>query len=128
MQLMSREERAAVAPQFKSYATVYNDFLRKEVFKLVSKDKCYEIFKEVDLPDKDEFEKLHKQMSSYITYKFNRTKKELVYNRLQLLTRTDLLEGPQYILAVLNKIKIQKEMFVLDLELGQEVPIPDVLS
>ena len=102
--------------------------MQTEVTRLVSQDKCYEIFKEVDLPTKDEFEKFHKQMNSYITYKFNRTKKELVYNRLELICRTSLLEGPQYIIAVINKIKVSKEMFVLDLELGQEVPVPDVLS
>ena len=107
---------------------MYTDFLQTEVTRLVSQDKCYEIFKEVDLPTKDEFEKFHKQMNSYITYKFNRTKKELVFNRLELICRTSLLEGPQYIIAVINKIKVSKEMFVLDLELGQEVPVPDVLS
>lgn len=67
-------------------------------------------------------------MSNYFAYKFDKTRKEMVYNRLELITKMTMVQGPQYIVAVLERIKMSKQLFVLELEQGREVLIPKVLS
>lgn len=57
-----------------------------------------------------------------------KTKKELIYNRLDVILKTHMLQGPQFIVTLIYKIKILKELFVLDLEQGHEVHIPNQLS
>jgi hypothetical protein len=94
---------------------------------LCTRDRCIDIFKDVKMK-KDDFEKLHKQMNNHISYKFMKTKKELIFNRLDVILKTNMLQGPQYIIVLIQRIKTLKELFVLDLEQGHEVHIPDSLS
>lgn len=75
-----------------------------------------------------DFERLHQQLSNFACYKFLRTRKELTFERLDIITRTGFVQGEQYITCVLQKYKIQKELFILNLEKGHEVVIPPALS
>jgi hypothetical protein len=72
---MSPEERCCMHQKFKTFAELYNDFLQKEVVSITKKDKCPEIFKDIDVHLKDDFEKLHINMSNYYEYKFERARK-----------------------------------------------------
>ena len=81
----------------------------------MSRNRSSDIFKDLDL-NIEEFEKLSKNMNNYFAYKFDKSRKELVHNRLELITKMTMLVGPQYIIAVLERIKISKQLFVLELE------------
>lgn len=63
---------------FKTFAEIYNDFLQKEILEICKKDKCPEIFRDIDNHLKDDFEKLHINMSNYYEYKFERNKRNQV--------------------------------------------------
>ena len=112
--------------KFKTYAEVLTDFLARELLKLTPQDKCIDIFRNMNTHT--DFEKLHQQLSNFACYKFLRTSKKLTFERLDIITRTGFVQGEQYITAVLQKYKIQKELFILNLENGHEVVIPPVLS
>jgi len=88
--------------KFQTYADILTDFLAKEMILLAGRDKCLDIFRDIDLY-RDDFEKLHKQMNNFIQYKFLRVRNELTYNRLDLISRTGFLHGPQYIVCILKK-------------------------
>lgn len=72
---MSPEERCCASNNFKTFAEIYNDFLQNEVTNICKKDKCPEIFKDIDSHLKDDFEKLHINMTNYYEYKFERAKR-----------------------------------------------------
>ena len=109
------------------FIALYNDFLKQEILKLSGKNTVTHIFKDFEVKN-DEFEKLHKEMNNYIQYKFMRARKNLIQNRLDMISKMSLLSAPQNIICVLERIKIQKQMFVLELEQGKEVIIPRNLS
>lgn len=67
-------------------------------------------------------------MTNYYQYKFERAKKLQVLSRIDLITKLPLLQGQQYITAILTKYKITKEIFVMDLELGHSIQIPKLLQ
>jgi hypothetical protein len=62
-----------------------------------------------------------------VNYKHQKKFKSDHYNKLVLLQKFGVLAGVNYIVAALTKIRLQKEMFVLDLEMGHEVFIPKEL-
>jgi hypothetical protein len=45
-----------------------------------------------------------------------------------MMINMKLITGPRYIEAILKKIELVKDLFVMDLELGEEVEIPRELS
>ena len=51
-------EQESLKNDYQSYAQVLTDFLGKEVTKIVSKDKCIDIFKDFNTDNKDGFAKL----------------------------------------------------------------------
>ena len=81
------------------------------------------MFRNIDLY-RDEFDKLNQQMCNFVSNKFLRKRKEIIFQRLDIIAKTGFLHGPQYIMCMLQKSKIQKESFGLQLELGREVEIP----
>ena len=118
---------SAIFLKYKTYAELFTDFLAREVVGISKKDTVIDIFKDIDL-FRDEFEKLSKTMSSFASYKFLKQRKDRIFERLDIISRTGFLDGCQYILCVLKKISLKKELFVLDLEQGREVSIPIILS
>jgi predicted house-cleaning noncanonical NTP pyrophosphatase (MazG superfamily) len=81
--------------------------LLKEIVKLCGKNKVTHLFKDFEVKN-DEFEKLHKEMNSYVQYKFKKARKNLIFNRLEMISKMSLLGAPQNIVCVLERIKIQK--------------------
>ena len=51
-----------------------------------------------------------------------------VLNRLSLITRSQFIRGPHYIVCILHRIKIERQLYVLQIEQGLEVRIPLALS
>ena len=60
--------------------------------------------------------------------KIMRQEKQALFSKLNLLIKLRLLEGPLYIYSLFELIKLQKQLFVLELELGKETAIPIWLS
>ena len=54
--------------------------------------------------------------------------KIIQYNTLSMMINLKLINGPRYIEAILKKISLVKDLFQMDLELGEEVIIPSELS
>tara|TARA_B110000285_G_C15108765_1_gene609715 strand:- start:681 stop:1040 length:360 start_codon:yes stop_codon:yes gene_type:complete len=105
----------SVNPKFNNAEKVREAFIVHEATTLCTRDRVIDIFKDVKMK-KDDFEKLHKQMNNHISYKFMKTKKELIFSRLDIILKSNILQGSQYIITMIQKIKILKELFVLDLE------------
>ena len=49
------------------------------------------------------------------------------YNQIKLLISFNCLKGIHYVRAALMKLKLAKEIFILDMEQGREIYIPDEL-
>ena len=79
--------------KYKSYSDLYTEFLAKEVRRIANKDKVLDLFKDLDL-FRDEFEKLSKTMSNFASYKFLKQRKDCIFTRLDLISRTGFLQGP----------------------------------
>ena len=77
----------------------------------------------------DEFENVIKdQKKERFRRRIVREEKKGLLNRLQLIIRLRIIEGPLIIVAMLEVIKIQKNILVLNLEQGQETLIPPELG
>ena len=64
----------------------------------------------------------------FVCYKFRKKLKQIQYNTLNMMINMKLINGPRYIESILKKLEIVKEIFLMDLELGEEVLIPRELS
>lgn len=102
---------------------VRSDFLGNEIKRLCGKNLTMDMFKELESSHS-----LDALFNNHIAYKFDRTRKVTASERLELICRTSLLEGPQYVQALLQKIQLQREVLVLDLEQGMECALPSSLS
>ena len=56
--------------------------------------------------------------------KIAKTEKKTLYNKIMLLVKLRVLAGPLLIFALLECIKLCKQILSLDLEMGREVVIP----
>lgn len=54
--------------------------------------------------------------------------RQIMSTKLSLLMNLKMLQGLLYIQAIQKKLQINKEMLILELEQGNEVLIPKVLS
>lgn len=89
-----------INPKFKNDENVRQAFIVNEATTLCTRDRVIDIFKDVKMK-KDDFEKLHKQMNNHISYKFMKTKKELIFSRLDIILKSNILHGPQYIIIMI---------------------------
>ena len=78
--------------KYKTYAEVMNDFLANEVQNFANRDKCFDMFPELDL-FRDEFEKINHTMRNYSQYRYFRKRKERALARIDLILRTGFLQG-----------------------------------
>lgn len=69
----------------------------------------------------DFIESVQKSMEFYIQYKSVRSRERNIANNIKLVMQLGLIKGPQFIIAMLKYIEIQKKLFVLELEQGKEV-------
>ena len=66
--------------------------------------------------------------NSYVHYKFRKIQIMQELNRVRMLLKLSMTEGPIYILCLLKVIAFTKDLFVLELEKGIEVKIPGKLG
>lgn len=93
LQNKDKDHQPELNPKYKTKEDVRKAFIAQEATTLCTRDRCIDIFKDVKMK-KDDFEKLHKQMNNHISYKFMKTKKELIFNRLDVILKTNILQGP----------------------------------
>ena len=67
-------------------------------------------------------------VNSYVHYKFKKIQILQDLNRVRMLLKLSMTEGPIYILCLLKVIAFTKDLFVLELEKGIEVKIPGKLG
>ena len=104
-----------------------NKTKEKEIVKILEKEQCLDIFKDAVVDKKTELFK-DSNHQQFIKYKFKRKGREIQYNKIKLFMNMKLIGGIVYCKALLKRIQIAKELFVLEIEQGQEVLIPSDLS
>ena len=85
------------------------------------------IFRDLD-KENDIIKKVQNQMSFVREYLMIMNAEKKVANRIMLFLSLGLINGIQRIFCLLRLIDIQKRVFVLELEQGQEQNIPLLLS
>jgi hypothetical protein len=106
-----------------------NDFLRKEVHRLVGTKRAGDLFKATPTDDGCGFESVQAEMASNaIQTKLQMKHCNLILQRLRMVARLRLAHGPRFILCCLERIRLEKRLFGLALEMGAEVLIPRCLS
>ena len=68
------------------------------------------------------------EVTKYTRYKFRKTYLQQHLNRVQMILNLNMAEGPIYILCILKKLHLHKELFCNELERGKEVKIPQILN
>ena len=66
--------------------------------------------------------------NKFIKYKFAKRSRELAYDKIKLLMSMGLVSGGIYAKCILFKIKLAKELMILDIEQGKEFHLKDDLS
>lgn len=64
---------------------------------------------------------------SFVHYKFRKIMIKQELNRIRMLIKLNMTEGPIFILCLLKVIQYTKDLFILELEKGIEVKIPNHL-
>lgn len=64
---------------------------------------------------------------SFVHYKFRKIMIKQELNRVRMMVKLNMTEGPIYILCLLKVIQYTKDLFILELEKGIEVKIPSYL-
>ena len=85
--------------------TMNLEFIEKELKFLLNRNQCDHIFRDRFLGNNDDMEKLNKEMNSYISYKFKTQCIDLTKTRLNLFGKIKCLQGPQYIVCLLENMK-----------------------
>jgi hypothetical protein len=60
--------------------------------------------------------------------KIKKTEKKQFYSRIQLLIKLRVMKGPLFVHCLLEGIRLSKEIFLAELEMGREVVIPQELN
>jgi len=98
-----------------------------QIAEAVNKNRIDHIFK--DLVRKTEHREFRNEdVTEYVKYKFKKTTLEQQLARIKMIHRLGLSQGPIYVICLLRIISLHKQLFVIALEQGREVPIPDILS
>lgn len=74
------------------------------------------------------FDRVNNSMHNYAEYKIIHNKKLKIYNCLKVIVNMKMCKGQQFLFCMFHKIRVAKELFLLDLEQGNEVRIPPELS
>lgn len=98
-----------------------------QIKEILRKDKVMEIFKDV-MVNKAESLFSNQNIATFVAHKFKRKINQIRYAQINLFINLRLISGPRYIEALLARIRLSKEMFLLDLQQGMEVLIPRELS
>jgi hypothetical protein len=93
---------------------------------LFDKTKCCDVFNDVIVDDIQMYEQRSGRVK--LQMKFKRMQMTSQLTKVKFMLGVGGLTDLFYLKAVLRKIELQKKMFVLELEQGQEVYIPNELS
>ena len=81
------------------------------------KDKAMEIFKDMLISGEEKmFDE--QNISHFISFKFKKKITLIRHASLNMILSLGLVNGPRYIEAILSRIKLSKDLFLMDLELG----------
>jgi hypothetical protein len=98
-----------------------------QIKEILRKDKVMEIFKDV-MVNKAESLFSNQNIATFVAHKFKRKINMIRYAQINLFINLGLISGPRYIEALLVRIRLSRERFLLDLQQGMEVLIPYELS
>jgi len=98
-----------------------------QIAEAVNKNRIDQIFKDL-LRKTENREFQNEEITEYIKYKFKKTTLEQQLTRIKMIHKLGLSRGPIYIICLLRIISLHKQLFVLALEQGREVQIPQILS
>ena len=59
---------------------------------------------------------------------FNRSLKQKAYHKLDMIIKLKAISGKYFIVALLQKIQLSKELFLIEVQEGKESFIPEELS
>jgi hypothetical protein len=82
-----------------------------------------EIFKDV-MVDKAESLFSNQNIASFVAIKFKKKINMIRFAQLNIFINMRLIRGPRYVEALLTRIRLSKEMFLLDLQQGMEALVP----
>ena len=98
-----------------------NEEKEQRINKLIQKDNCQNIFK--NLGSSLGIESMSHQQ--YVNYKFVKKTKEIILNKIRLLMNMRIINGNIYLKSIISKIEILKELLILDVQLGISVYLCD---
>jgi|TARA_B110000285_G_C15091266_1_gene599221 hypothetical protein len=86
-----------------------------------------EIFKDVN-SNQDQSAFSNESIGQFVSYKFKKKIRQIRHNTLNMMINMKLIQGPRYIEALLQRVILVKELFLMDMEQGFEVNIPKEIS
>lgn len=99
----------------------------KEIKMLTGKETAEYLFYNIDQLH-DELDKLNHEMNTAVSFKFKRFKLLRNINRLQLFYILGIFEGLQLLQVQLELIRLRKQLYIITIEQGMEMKIPNFLS
>lgn len=108
--------------------------LGKKIEAMTRRDRCIDLFKDIEEQVTGELSpakltgKVPTSYPDFLRYKAERTSKMAMHDRIRLLMDSRLIGGVVFLKTLLKRIELAKELFMLDLEKGDEVLIPPELS
>ena len=94
---------------------------------MFDKNKCWDIFQDAKI-DNDLRIYEEKTIENKIAYKFKLSQRQDAYLKLKLLMSLRAIKGELYLQVALRCIRLAKEIFMIEVEEGKEVFIPQELS
>lgn len=93
-----------------------NDEMEQRILRVVQKDSCMDLFKQVSGIGTEAMS--HEQ---FMNYKFEKKSKEITLSKIRILMNLKIITGYTIVNSILKKIEVQKDLLVLDVQLGKEV-------
>lgn len=98
-----------------------------KIRQMFAKDKCRDIFRDIDNQHVG-IKETKEYLQQYVQMKVQMNLKEINLRKLNTFIKTGMFGGKQYLQAVLRRIKLTKDLFILNLNSGKEIAIPYELS
>ena len=107
-----------------------NENLQNTIKKMAKKNRCQDFFKETIIEKDDEQIRMYEKKSEakYFSEKRIKTDLEVRYARIKLVLNLKSLQGALYLKTVLEKIEISRKLFVIAVQDGDEIYVPNDLS
>lgn len=103
-----------------------NHAKKNKIIVMLDKNNCFDIFQNSKTESDHFLEQV--QYKEFLKYKFNKKNRQKLYQKLMLMMKVGALHSQLFTIAILQLIKLSKEVFMIDLEQGYESFIPKELS